>query len=53
MEKFKKDVLKLKTVVDTQRAFGNTSKLYSLGQDDILGKVLKLVEAATRGEKNV
>jgi len=47
MEQLKKDVLKLKDAVETQRGV-NTSKLYSLGQNDSLDKVLNLIDVVIK-----
>ena len=51
MEQLKKDVLKLKDAVQTQRGFGNTSKLYLLGQDDSLDKVLNLIDVVIKKQE--
>ena len=51
MEQLKKDVLKLKDAVQTQRGFGNSSKLYTLGQDDSLDKVLKLIDVVIKKQE--
>ncbi len=50
MEQLKKDVLKLKDAVETQRGV-NTSKLYSLGQNDSLDKVLNLIDVVIKKQE--
>ena len=51
MEQLKKDVLKLKDAVETQRGSANSSKLYILGQGDSLDKVLKLIDVVIKKQE--
>ena len=50
MEQLKKDVLKLKDAVETQRG-AKTRKLYSLGKNDSLDKVLNLIDVVIKKQE--
>ena len=51
MKKLREAVLKIQGLVDTQRDFGNTSRLLLMGQYQILDKVMKLIDASLKARE--